>query len=94
MPRARKVIPIFLVVAMVAFISFGVHLVSLGTSAFPGGHIKDGRYLVENHGKVVELTRSEFIFSYAHGCLMVGTILLYFGVVGYFHWKGDLKRES
>ncbi len=92
-PSARKVVTIFLGLPLITFISFGFHLVSLDVSAFPGGYMKDGHYFVGNHGKVIELTRSEFILSYVHGCLMVGTILLYFGVVAYFHWKGDLKRQ-
>jgi hypothetical protein len=84
-------VPIFLFTAVAVFISFGVHMVSHGASAFPGGYILDGRYLVEEHGKVIELTRGQFWTGYILGCAMVTTGLLYFGAVAYFYRTGELS---
>lgn len=51
---AKRVLYPVLAVVLVAFVSFVTHLLVLGTSAFPGGRVVDGRYLVEDHGRIID----------------------------------------
>ena len=91
--RARRVLLPGLVVFLVTFFSFVVHLLVLGTSAFPSGHIVDGKYLVEEHAKVIELTATQYWFSYIHGVVLVvvGAVLAILAVV--YYYRGDLRDE-
>jgi hypothetical protein len=57
--RAKRALYPALAILILAFVSFVVHMVMLGTSAFPGGRVENGRYLVEEHGKVIELTAGQ-----------------------------------
>jgi hypothetical protein len=92
-PRAKKVLYPAVGVFIVIFLSFGVHLIALGTSSFPGGRVFDGRYLVEEHGKVIELTALQYWFSYVHGVVMVAVTAIVAVLVVVFYWRGDLRDE-
>jgi len=91
--RAKRVLYPALVVAIVTFLSFLAHLLLLGTSAFPGGRVVDGRYLVEEHGRVIELTARQYWFSYIHGVVLVAVFAIVAVLVVVFYWRGDLKDE-
>jgi hypothetical protein len=91
--RAKRVLYPALAIAIVTFFSFLAHSLALGTSAFPGGHIVEGRYLVEEHGKVIELTATQYWFSYVHGVVLVSVFAIFFVLVAVFYWQGDLRDE-
>jgi hypothetical protein len=92
-PRAKKVLYPALAVFLVTFFSFSVHLLVLGTSAFPGGSVIDGRYLVEEHGSVIELTARQYWFSYIHGVVLIVVTAIIAILVAVFYWLGDLRDE-
>jgi len=91
--RAKRVLYPALAVVLVTFISFVVHLLLLGTSAFPSGRIVEGRYLVEEHGKVIELTATQYWFSYVHGIVLVTVFAVVALLIAVFYWRGDLRDE-
>src|SRR5580765_91081 len=91
--RAKRVLYPALVVAIVTFLSFLAHLLLPATSAFPGGRVVDGRYLVEEHGRVIELTARQYWFSYIHGVVLVAVFAIVAVLVVVFYWRGDLKDE-
>ncbi len=90
-PRAKRVLNPAGVIAAIMFVSFIAHLLWLGTSSFPGGYIDHGRYLVAGHGKLFELTATQYWFSYIHGVLLVVSFATVFAFVGYFYWNGELQ---
>jgi hypothetical protein len=92
-PRAKRVLYPALAVLILAFLSFVAHMVILGTSAFPGGRIEGGRYLVKEHGKVIELSASQYWFSYLHGVVVVSVFAIAAVLVAISYWRGDLKDE-
>jgi hypothetical protein len=91
--RAKRVLYPALAVVLVTFFSFLAHLLMLGTSAFPGGRLVDGKYLVEEHGRVIELTAGQFWFSYLHGVVLVAVFVVAGVLVLVFYWRGDLTNE-
>lgn len=91
--RAKRVLYPALAVLILVFVSFVAHMVMLGTSAFPGGGIEGGRYLVQEHGKVIELTASQYWFSYIHGVVVVSVFAITAVLVAISYWRGDLKDE-
>ncbi len=91
--RAKRVTYPLLAVTILVFVSNLFCVLVIGTSAFPSGKIANGRYLVEEHGKAIELTRSAYWFSYVHTLTMVILFLVMALVVIYFHWTGDMKHE-
>jgi hypothetical protein len=91
--RAKRVLYPALAIAIVTFFSFLAHLLVLGTSAFPGGRIVEGRYLVEEHGKVIELTATQYWFSYIHGVVLVAVFAIVAVLVAVFYWRGDMRDE-
>ena len=92
--RAKRLLYPALTVALVTFFSFLGHLLLLGTSAFPGGRIVDGRCLVEAHGRVIELTARQFWFSYIHGVTVVVVFAVIAAMIVVFYWRGDLRDED
>jgi hypothetical protein len=64
----------------------------LGSAAFPGGHVEGGRYLVDVHGGVVELTATQYWFSYIHGVSVFASIAI--AAVLALLSLDDLKDES
>jgi hypothetical protein len=91
---ARRVLGTWLVIGLVLFAAFMVHMVSHGGAAFPGGKVVGGRYLVEEHGRIVEFTRGSFRLSYFLGVASTVTIASFLLAVLVFHWRGDLKDEE
>jgi predicted outer membrane lipoprotein len=91
--RARRVLYPALAVVFVTFFSFLTHLLLLGTSAFPAGRIVAGRYLVEDHGRVIELTARQYWFSYIHGVLLVAVFAIVAALLMFFYSRGDLRDE-
>jgi hypothetical protein len=91
--RAKRVLYPAGAVVFITFGSFLVHLLVLGTSAFPGGRVVDGKYLVEDHGKVIELTAQQYWFSYLHGVLLVAVFAIFAVLLMYLYSRGDLKDE-
>jgi hypothetical protein len=91
--RAKRVTYPLLAGFIVLFVSNLIHVMMIGGSAFPGGNIVDGRYLVKEHGKVIELTRSTYWLSYFHTLTMVVVVCALALSVLYFHWTGDMKSE-
>ncbi len=92
--RAKRVMYPALVVVFVTFFSFLVHMLILGTSAFPGGgKLVEGRYLVKDHGKTFEMTCAQYWFSYIHGVVLVAVFVLTALLVVRFYYTGDLRDE-
>jgi len=90
--RAKRVLYPALAVVFVTCFSFLTHLLLLGTSAFPAGCIVDGRYLVEDHGRVIELTEQQYWFSYIHGVLLVAVFAIVAALLMFFYSRGDHER--
>lgn len=88
--RAKRVLYPALAVVWVMFLSFLVHD---APPAFPDGRIVDGRYLVENHGRIIELTARQYWFSYIHGVVVVAVFAVTAVLVLIFYALGDLKDE-
>lgn len=92
--KAKRVWYPALAVVLATFFSFLAHVLVLGTSAFPGGRIVGGRYLVEEHGKVIELTARQYWFSYVHGIVLVAVFAIVGVLVAAFYWRGDLRDDG
>ena len=54
---------------MVNFAIFGLVAVAIGGDAI-NGHTTDGHYYLANHGRLTEVTKGVYFYSYAH-CLSV-----------------------
>jgi hypothetical protein len=93
-PRARRILFPVLALLIILFLSFIIHTVILGTSAFPGGKIVDGRYYVEEHGGTIELTHRQYWVSYIHGVVTVSIFGVFFGTVAVLYATGDLKSDD
>jgi hypothetical protein len=92
--RGERVLYPTFVVALVTFVSFGVHLVLLGTSSFPtGGRLVDGKYIFQDHGRTIRLTEWDYWFSYIHGVVMVAVLAMTAGLVILCYCRGDLRDE-
>ncbi len=91
--RAKEVLYPALAVLLITFLSFLAHTLMLHTSAFPGSHVVDGRYLVEEHGRVIEMTAARYWFSHIHGVVLVAVVAIYAVLVAVFYSFGDLKDE-
>jgi len=92
---AKRVMYPALAVVLVTFFSFLAHMLILGTSAFPGGgRLVGGRYFVEDHGKIFEMTRGQYWFSYIHGIVLVAVFGITALPVLRFYCTGDLKHEK
>ena len=94
-PRAKKVLYPALAVFIITFLSFSVHLFALGTSAVPGGNVRvvDGRYLIEEHGRVITLTAAQYWFSYIHVVVLLAVTTIVAVLVITYYWRGDLRDE-
>jgi hypothetical protein len=71
-----------------------IHTIRTGTSAFPAGYEAAGRYLVEDHGKIHELTKGQFYTSYSLGILMVTAVFLNVEGLMYFYAKNEIKSKN
>jgi hypothetical protein len=91
--RAKRVLYPALAVVLFTFFSFVAHMLVLGTSAFPGGRLVGGRYVVEEHGRVIELTESQYWFSYVHGVVLLAVFVIVGVLVVVYYWRGDLRDE-
>jgi hypothetical protein len=92
--KAKRVLYPTGAVVFVTFFSFVAHSLVLGTSSFPAGRIVEGRYLVPDHGKVIELTAQQYWFSYIHGVLLVAVFAIFAVLLMYLYSRGDLKDEQ
>jgi len=93
-PRAKRVLGPWFVIGLVLFAAFIIHMLAHGGAAFPGGKVIDGRYLVEEHGKIIEFTRESFRLSYFLGIASTVAIASFLLAVLAFYWTGDLKDEA
>jgi hypothetical protein len=93
-PRARRIVFPVLAVVVATFISFLIHMFTLGTSAFPRGKKVDGHYIVEEHGRLIELTARQFRASYIHGIITVGVFVAAAITILVLYYTGDLKDED
>lgn len=93
-PRCQRIIRPLGVVCLLVFVAFMAHLLAMGTSAFPGGSIEGGQYLVHDHGKVITLTAAEYWCSYALGILLVCAFGLQLVLSLFFMWTGDLTEGT
>ncbi len=93
-PRAKRVLVPVLVGTLILFVTFLAHTIILGTSAFPGGHTVNGRYLVEEHGKVFEFTAGQYWLSYIHGVMFITAFAASFVLLIVFYCTGDLKEKA
>ena len=92
--RAGRVLYPALMVWLATFVSFIIHSVVLGTSAFPaGGKFVDGKYLVSDHGKIIALTARQYWFSYIHGIVMISVFAVLVLLTVIYYWRGDLRDE-
>lgn len=92
--RAKRVLYPVLALWLLTFGSFLVHLIVLGTSAFPsGGRFLDGKYMIEEHGKTITLTAREYWFSYIHGLILVAVLAVLIVLIVRYYWRGDLRDE-
>ncbi len=92
--RAKRVMYPMLGLAVVLFLASAFMLFQLGVSAFPGGAIVDGRYWVSNHGKVIELTSTEYWTSYIVTASTAATVVLYLILAFCFYASGDIVNEE
>ncbi|WP_395744485.1 hypothetical protein [Prosthecobacter sp.] len=92
-PRAGRIALPMVAVVGLTFFSFIAHTFMLGASAFPGGKHIGGRYLVEEHGRTIELTAQQFWASYLHGVLMVCVFAAAGITILVLYSKGDLRDE-
>jgi hypothetical protein len=94
-PKAKKVLNPALAVFIITWLSFLVHVIFVGTSGFPGGVVRvvDGKYLIEEHGKVFALTAMQYWFSYVHAVFFVAITVIIVILVVVFYWRRDLKDE-
>jgi len=91
-PKSRRVLYPLLIVGMLDFLGFWFQT---GASAFPlGGRVRDGHYVVRDHGRDYELTSTQFWLSYIHGASCAVLIFGYVGAFLYFRQTGDLKRVT
>lgn len=93
-PRAKRVLGPWFVIGLGLLVAFITHMVAHGGAAFPGGKVVGGRYLVEEHGKLIEFTRESFRLSYLLGIASTVAIASFLLAVLAFYWSGDLKDEA
>lgn len=79
---------------VLAFASFFIHVLVIGTSAFPGGHVDGHRHWVEDHGRVIELSATQYWSSYLLGVLVVASYAVLFLLAAVFHWRGEVRWED
>ena len=60
--RRRTICHILIAVAAIHFVLFVASIVVLGGDAMTG-RVEDGRYLLGNHGQLVEVSRGAWLFS-------------------------------
>lgn len=93
-PRARRIVIPLGIACLVLGLTTLVLLLRLGVSAFPAGKIIAGHYLVENHGKVVELTAGQYWLSYVLTATTAAAFLLTIFLGALFSATGDIKHEE
>ena len=85
----------WVVVGVVNFVAFLVHLMIAHGSAFPtGGRLVDGVYLVMQHGHEIPFTPGGYLFSFLHGLLFVIVHLMCMVAVWRLRRTCDLKDET
>jgi|GEM_PF-6925481 len=93
--RARRILYPALAIVVALFVAALTVLLRLGTSAFPGGRIVDGHYLVTEHGRIIELTREQYWGSYWLTIAAVAGVVLYLLLAFCLHLTGDIvPREK
>ncbi len=91
--RAKRVLVPWFLTGLALFAAFIVHMLAYGGAAFPGGKVVDGRYLVEEHGKIIEFTRDSFRLSYLLGIASTMAVVSFLLAVLAFYWTGDLNER-
>ena len=51
------------------------------------------QFLVEEHGRVIELTATQYWVSYIHGVVLVAVTAILAVIVVVFYWREDLRVE-
>ena len=94
--RREKVRLCWLVVAIVNFLAFGLHMgLDGGACALAyGGHLVGGEYLVPSHGKDIALSPSRYLFNLWHGVFFVIVHLVCMFAVWRLRRTGGSSRET
>lgn len=64
----------------------------LGGTAFIG-HVEEGRYFVGDHGRVAEVTRPEWLYSYFHTAICIANVAAAFAVWVWLWLSGDIEFD-
>ncbi len=71
-PKSKWRVHAIVLLGVVNFMAFMIHMLIDRTSAFPsGGRFVDGQFLVSSHGHDVAFTVGRYWFSYIHGIIFV-----------------------
>ena len=83
------------ILALVALVNFVLYVIIAGTHGGDAwnGYRKDGRYFVSEHGRITEVSRAFWTYSYYHTIFLWITHLSTMAAFGFYYFV-SLRRQT